>query len=57
MDAHASTQTTVTFTPQERLRLLALRARYQQSRDQLDERELARLRFLRWLYETGRLVA
>jgi hypothetical protein len=36
--------------------LRVLRARYQQDRDLLSERERAHVRFLRWLYETGRLT-
>jgi hypothetical protein len=36
--------------------LRVLRARYQQDRDLLSERERAYVRFLRWLYETGRLA-
>ena len=35
--------------------LCVLRTRYQQDRDLLSERERARVRFLRWLYQTGRL--
>ena len=44
------------LTDTERRPLEALRERYQQSGDTLSERELARLRFLRWLYLSGRLV-
>ena len=36
--------------------LHALRDRYRQDRDLLSERERGRLRFVRWLYQTGRLV-
>lgn len=43
------------FTPQERQALTSLRDRYQQSRDQFSHSELARLRFLRWLYGGGQL--
>ncbi len=46
----------VTFAATEREALDRLHSRYQQSGDTLSERELARLRFLRWLYRTGRLV-
>jgi hypothetical protein len=45
-----------TFTPAQWQTLHALRARYEQDRDLLSERERACLRFLRWLYQTGRLV-
>ena len=44
------------FTLEERSALQRLRARYQQSADLLTERELAHLRFLRWLAQTGRLA-
>ena len=47
---------TTTLTPAERHTLRVLRARYQQDRDLFSERERAHLRFLRWLYETGRLA-
>jgi hypothetical protein len=43
------------FTPQERQGLTLLRDRYQQGRDQFSKRELARLRFLRWLYGSGQI--
>jgi hypothetical protein len=36
--------------------LRALRMRYRQAGDLLTDTELARLRFWRWLYRTGRLV-
>ena len=45
------------FTACEREAFLALRTRYQQSHDLLDERELAHLRFIRWLCQTGRIAA
>jgi hypothetical protein len=35
--------------------LLALRARYQRHGDLLGAREIARLHFVRWLCQTGRL--
>ena len=47
---------TTTFTPAEWHTLRVLRTRYQQDRDFLSERERARVRFLRWLYVTGRLA-
>ena len=43
-----------TFTPAERRVLFALRARYLANPDVWTDRELAHLRFLRWLYQTGR---
>lgn len=43
------------FTSVEAQALRALRDRYQQGRDLFADRELARLRFLRWLYETGKI--
>jgi hypothetical protein len=36
--------------------LRALRARYKESRDLFSAREMAYLRFLRWLVHTGRLA-
>ena len=45
-----------TFTPVEWSALQRLHARYQLSADLLTERELAHLRFLRWLAQTGRLA-
>jgi hypothetical protein len=61
MNDQASTQPVpivpaVTFSTSERRALRALRARYQQNRDLFSTRELAYLRFLRWLYRTGQLV-
>ena len=44
------------FTPAQWQALHALHTRYQQDRDLFSNRELARLRFVRWLYQTGRLV-
>ena len=35
--------------------LLAIREQYRQGRDLFSERERAHLRFLHWLYQTGRL--
>ena len=45
-----------TFARAEWRTLRVLRVRYQQDRDLLSERERAHVRFLRWLYETGRLA-
>lgn len=50
------TTTSATFTRAEWLNLCALRNRYQQDHDLFSAPEQARLRFLRWLYQTGRLV-
>lgn len=47
---------TPTFSPAEQHSLRILRARYQLSRDFFSLRELASLRFVRWLYQTGRLA-
>jgi hypothetical protein len=44
------------FTPQETQTLCLLRARYQLDQDLFAKREFARLHFMRWLYETGRLM-
>ena len=38
-------------------RLVALRRRFEESQDRFTARELAHLRFVRWLYETRRLTA
>jgi hypothetical protein len=43
------------FTCQEWTTLLRLRRRYHDGQDLWDERELARLGFLRWLRQTGRI--
>jgi hypothetical protein len=45
----------VSFTDQELGHLVALRQRYQQDQDLFSEAEMARLQFLRWMRETGRL--
>lgn len=52
-----TTQTTATIdlTGEEQKALAALRARYDESQDVFSRRELASLRFLRWLVRTGRL--
>jgi len=44
------------FTRGEWQMVQRLRLRYQQDRDLLTAREVTRLRFLRWLAVTGRLV-
>ncbi len=43
------------FTVAEWAALFALRIRYQQYHEIFSARELARLRFIRWLYRSGRL--
>jgi hypothetical protein len=43
------------FTAQERQVLGSLRDRYQQGRDQFSQAELARLRFVRWLVQSGQI--
>ncbi|HEY8284681.1 MAG TPA: hypothetical protein VIJ28_09885 [Chloroflexota bacterium] len=54
------TQTTKTsgpvFNARELRTLRDLRARYQQDRDLFTPREAARLRFIRWLVRSGRLI-
>lgn len=50
-----TTTKTSSFTSVERSALQALRARYRQDHDLFSTRELAQLRFFRWLHETGRL--
>ena len=44
------------FTLTEQVTLRELCARYQASRDLFDDHEMARLRFIRWLYQTRRLA-
>ncbi len=44
------------FTQTLRQALQALQRQYRLDRDLFTSRELAQLRFLRWLYTTGRLV-
>jgi hypothetical protein len=61
MSTQMSTQTGLTTDPtpwsvDEWRTLVALRTRYQQTRDLFGAAELARLRFVRWLYRTGQLV-
>jgi hypothetical protein len=57
MRTQATIETSSAFTPAEREALDRLRERYSQGRDLFSDRELARLRFLRWLYHTGRLTS
>jgi hypothetical protein len=56
MSAPNATTTTTTFTASERKTLRALRARYNVDHDRFSPRELERLSFLRWLYQTGRIT-
>jgi hypothetical protein len=44
------------LTTEERRTLDALRERYRGDRDLFSARELARLRFVRWLVQSGRLT-
>jgi hypothetical protein len=44
------------FTTAQLRSLAAFRNRYQEDRGMFTTRELARLRFLRWLTQTGRLT-
>ena len=56
MTTHTATITPLPgFTREERHALWALRERYQHDHDLFSARELAHLRVLRWLYETGRV--
>jgi hypothetical protein len=50
-----STNPTGRFTPGEWEALRALRLRYQQDHDLFTTQERARLCFVRWLRETGRI--
>ena len=53
----ATQRTTDTFGPEEWRVLCLLRERYGQARDLFSTREMARLRFVRWLYHSGRLTS
>jgi hypothetical protein len=44
------------FSTGELRHLCALRGHYQHTRDLFSAREMASLRFVRWLYHTGRVV-
>jgi hypothetical protein len=44
------------FSMDEWRALRALRTRYQRTGDLLTDSELARLRFWRWLYRTGKII-
>jgi hypothetical protein len=44
------------FTPAQWQALKDLRARYRAAGDDLSQAELERLQFVRWLYQTGRLL-
>lgn len=44
------------YNEEEWCALMALQWSYQQGHDLLSARELARLRFLRWLVDTGRIT-
>jgi hypothetical protein len=48
---------TPVFTRAQQITLRALRARYSVAGDLFDKTELSRLRFVRWLYQTGRLAS
>ena len=52
----ASSGATPAFSTGELRHLCALREHYQQTRDLFSTREMASLRFVRWLYHTGRVV-
>lgn len=45
------------FSAVEMERLSAMRDRYSEHHDLFTDRELARLRFVRWMVQTGRLEA
>jgi hypothetical protein len=56
MTQTSTTAHVATFTRREWCALRALRERYEKDRDLFSARERARLRFVRWLYRTGRLM-
>jgi hypothetical protein len=53
--ATATPTTPERFSARERTALCRLRTRYQQDHDLFSAPELAHLRFVRWLYRSGRL--
>jgi hypothetical protein len=53
--ATKTTDPTSMFSRREARTLGTLRAHYRQHRDLMSHDEVARLRFVRWLYRTGRL--
>jgi hypothetical protein len=53
---HART-TTLGYTPSERRALQLLRTRYRRDQYRWSPDERARLAFVLWLYETGRLLS
>lgn len=55
--APAVTDTNSVFTIAEWCSFLALRRSYQPYYDTFNDRELAHLRFLRWLHQSGKLAA
>ncbi len=60
MNSNVAAQSTIltlatTVTQAQWHNLLALREQYRQGRDFFSAREHAYLRFMRWLYQTGRL--
>ena len=57
ISANASPAPDTPFTASELARLAAMRERYAQGLDLFTAPELERLRFVRWLVQSGRLVA
>jgi hypothetical protein len=53
---HPITAPEITFNREQRLTLSALRDLYQEHHGFFTQRELDRLRFVRWLYRTDRLT-
>jgi len=53
---HSTTPPEILFNSQEMLTLNALRDLYQEHPGFFTQRELAGLRFVRWLYRTGKLT-
>ena len=50
-----TTTEVTTFTQIEKRALRSMRSRYQKDPDLFSSRERDQLRFMRWLYQTGRL--
>jgi hypothetical protein len=56
-DVPSATGSSPSFSDDEMAVFERLRARYQEAQDTWSEHELAHLRFLRWLHQSGRLDA
>jgi hypothetical protein len=55
MTTETATDTATTLTAAEKRALRTIRNRYREDRDIFSERELTKLRFIKWLVQNGRL--